>query len=324
MLLAMLVIAIFGVGAGAPAQTRPATAARGGAPTLTVAVIDFEVGSGAKPESGKQIAEALMAMLSGTPGIKLVDRASLDKALQEQSLTMTGLSDDATAIKVGKIVGAQLLVTGKAFTLGKSTYITGKIISTETSLVAGVLSKGKEDDDLGNLVADLAEKIKARIAQDGAKLVASGPPKVDAFDSFKAVLETKQKPKVMVRIPESHVNGIAVRDPAAETEVKSMLVECGFTVVDPEQAAGGGVEVNIEGEAFSEFGARVGNLVSCTARVEIKMTKRSDGTYLMADKATARAADLSEQIAGKTAIQQAGHAMGLKILEHFAKTLPDK
>ena len=323
--LAMLLMTLRAFAAGAPAQTRPGgAAATAPAQTLTVAVIDFEVGSGAKPESGKQIGEALMAMLTGTPGIKLVDRASLDKALQEQALTMTGLSDDTTAIKIGKIVGAQVLITGKAFTLGKSTYITGKIIGTETSLVEGVLSKGKEDDDLGVLVADLAEKIKTRIAQSGAKLVANGPGKVDAFDSFKLILEDKQKPKVMVRIPENHVNGVAARDPAAETEIKSMLVQCGFTVVDPDQVAGSGVEVTIEGEAFSELGARVGSLISCTARLEIKITKRADGTYLMVDKATARAADLSEQIAGKTAIQQAGHAMGLKILEHFAKTLPAK
>src|SRR5207248_1179793 len=84
--LSILLIGMRAFAAGAPAQAAPATApAKTSTPrTLTVAIIDFDVGSGGKPESGKQIAEALMAMLTGTPNIRFVDRASLEKTLQEQ------------------------------------------------------------------------------------------------------------------------------------------------------------------------------------------------------------------------------------------------
>jgi hypothetical protein len=37
----------------------------------------------------------------------------------------------------------------------------------------------------------------------------------------------------------------------------------------------------------------------------------------MADRGTARAADLSEQLAAKTALQKASHALGIKVLEYF-------
>jgi hypothetical protein len=49
---------------------------------------------------------------------------------------------------------------------------------------------------------------------------------------------------------------------------------------------------------------------------------RSTGKIVLADRVTTRAADLSENIAGKKALQSAGRAMGIRILEHFVETLP--
>ena len=45
---------------------------------------------------------------------------------------------------------------------------------------------------------------------------------------------------------------------------------------------------------------------------------------MLADRVTARAADLSENVASKKALQSAGRAMGIRVLEHFAETLPVK
>ena len=70
---------------------------------------------------------------------------------------------------------------------------------------------------------------------------------------------------------------LAVRiDPAVDTELQQMLTQCGFTVIegDETQQVEAGVTVVISGEAFSEYAARIGNLVSCVARVEIKVADR--------------------------------------------------
>ena len=82
------------------------------------------------------------------------------------------------------------------------------------------------------------------------------------------------------------------------------------------------VEVLVAGEAFSEFAARIGNLVSCSARAEINVVDHSSGKVVLADRVTVRAADLSENIAGKKALQNAGRALAIRILEHFVETLP--
>ena len=119
------------------------------------------------------------------------------------------------------------------------------------------------------------------------------------------------------------------------------LTECGFTVQDVAEneltnfADGwtandvnswprglAKVDVLIAGEAFSEFAARIGNIVSCSARAEINLVSRKDGKIVLADRVTTRAADLSENIAGKKALQNAGRALAIRLLEHFADTLP--
>ena len=74
----------------------------------------------------------------------------------------------------------------------------------------------------------------------------------------------------------------------------------------------------VVGEAFSEFGGRIGNLVTGVARAEINLIRRSDGRILLADRTTTRAVDLAETIAGKAALEKAGHRLGVAVLDHFA------
>jgi hypothetical protein len=79
------------------------------------------------------------------------------------------------------------------------------------------------------------------------------------------------------------------------------------------------VDIVVAGEAFSEFAVRVNSIVSCTARAEINVIGREDGRIVVADRATSRAADLSENIAGKSALQKAGRVLGIRLLEHLSQ-----
>ena len=64
-------------------------------------------------------------------------------------------------------------------------------------------------------------------------------------------------------------------------------------------------DVEITGEAFSAFGLRRGNLISCKARVEVKAHARKDGKVLAVDRETNVSVDITEQTAAKTALQLA-------------------
>ena len=283
--------------AGTP--SRPASRPADDRNELTVAILDFSATSPGSPELGTQIAEALVAFLSGEPGFKLVDRSTLARTLQEHELNLSGVVDTDKAVKIGKIVGARILVTGKAFPLGKQLFITAKIIGTETSLVEGLLVKGDTNGEVGDLVIELATKVGERLREAGPKLVASDDAGADPVPALRKRLAGVKLPKVAVIVKEEHKASQPARqplDPAVETEIKLLLRQCGFAIADVPQNgladwaramdkndAGQwptslrDVDVVITGEAFSEFGARIGNLVSCSARAEVNLISRKEG-----------------------------------------------
>ncbi|MGD8453802.1 MAG: CsgG/HfaB family protein [Phycisphaerae bacterium] len=328
--------------AGPPTATQPGPTSRPQA-ELTVAVLDFDSSTPGEPNLGKQIGETLAIMLSGERGFRLVDRATLPRALQELELNLSGVVETEQAVKVGKVVGARLLVVGKAFVMGQQTFITAKLIGTETSLVDGVLVKKEGDADMGELVMELAAKVAQRLREVGPRLVADEDTTRDPLPGLKASLAGVRKPVIAVIIPEQHARVPArqVPDPAVETEIKLLLRECGFTVKDVPQneladfaralrkngpgswpRTLAGVDCVIVGEGFSEFAARIGNLLSCAARVEINVIDRTSGRIVLADRTTERAVDLSENIAAKKALEKAGRVLGVRVLEHFQRSLP--
>lgn len=304
-----------------PAETRPADG------RVAVAILDFESSTPGAPDLGKQIAEVLAATLSGEPGFQLVDRASMGRLFTEHEFNLTGLVGPGDANKIGKLVGARILVTGKAFALDKQVFVTAKLIGTETSLVDGIIVKGPREADTADLIMELSQKVADRLRTAGPRLVAADEALADPLPGLTAKLAGRKLPKVAIAIAERHVaraQAAAGIDPAVDTEVKNLLIAAGFTVVDggERELDKAGVDVAITGEAFSEFNARIGNLVSCSARSEVKVVSRRDGQLLFADRSTTRAVDLAENTAGKAALQKGGRELGLRLLRHFADTLP--
>jgi TolB-like protein len=309
--------------AQAPA-TAPAAAAHPPAtnPGVTVALLDFEVNVPGNPDLGKQITDALTAVLTGESGFTLVDRSSMNRTLQEHELNLTGLVNSDQATQIGKLVGAKILVVGRAFQIDKKMYVTAKVIGTETGLVEGLLSSGRKDADTGDMVMDLASKLADKLRTSGPKLVAAQNAAPDPMVALQTRLKGRTLPKVGMLFVEHHVNQPRThQDPAVETEFKSMLSDCGFTIVEGDEKdwTREGVEVVITGEAFSEAATKIGNIVSCSGRVEVKVMNRKDNHLLLATRTTSRAADLSEQIAAKAALQKAAHALGIQVLEYFDK-----
>ncbi len=294
---------------------------------LTVAILDFDSSSG-NPDLGKQISEALAATLSGEPGFKLVDRSTLARTLQEHELNLAGLVAPDQATKIGKLIGAHIIVTGRIFQLDSQLYLNAKIIGTETSLVVGVLVIGEKDAKTGDLLMKLSDEVAKKLRAKGPELVAQPDAGKDPLPELKKAFAGRKLPAVSVQIQERHIASgpVARIDPAVETEIRSLLGECGFKVIDGDatQQAEAGVKLIVSGDAFSEFAAKIGNLVSCEARVEIKVTDRKSGEVLFSDRQTTRAVDLAENVAGKTALQKAGRIVGIRLLQHLADTMPEK
>jgi TolB-like protein len=275
-----------------------------------------ERGSGVKGY-GSKVSDILFAQLVINPDLILVDREELNKTLGEHELNLSGMVNSAQAVQVGQLTGAKLLITGSVIEADKTLYLVAKIIGTETSRVLGESVKGRTTDEIGPLVEQLAEKVAAKIAEGAGTLVAKVVTREDRIAALRKSIGDAKRPAVLVSITERHV-GQATIDPAAETEIALLCKETGFEVLD---AAAGrkGAAIIIKGEGFSEFAMRRGNLVSVKARLEVKAIDLATDKIIAIDRQVAVEVDLTEQIAGKKALQKAAAMIAERMLPKLVK-----
>lgn len=142
----------------------------------TVAVLPF-VNSAIGPSHdeleplSKGIADLLITEMAQNTGIRVVERENLQKLLDEQNLARDGRADEATAARIGKLLGAKHIVTGSFITDNKGTMVlTLKSVDTETGVVEWThRGQGKTTDFL-ELIANVAT-----VANTGLKLPALTP-----------------------------------------------------------------------------------------------------------------------------------------------------
>lgn len=107
----------------------------------------------------KGIADLLIIELAQNPAIRVVERENIAQLLAEQNLARDGRVDDATAARIGKLLGARHMITGSFVTDRSGTMvITIKSIDSETGRIAySDLDRGKTDDFLA-LVSKIGQK----------------------------------------------------------------------------------------------------------------------------------------------------------------------
>jgi len=282
-------------------------------PVIPAAILPFnEMGDGVKGE-GPKVGLLLFAELIARPELYLVEREDLNKALQEQEINLSGLVNPAEAVRVGYLTGARILITGSLIESGNSRFLVAKVIGTETSRVLGASVRGTRDSSTEVLTAELAEKIVTLLEERSGELLPKVVAPEDRIRNLTEALAGRELPTLSIRITEQHIGRQAV-DPAAETEFQRYALDAGFTVLEPGQ----GATLRIVGEAFSEFASRRGNLVSVKARVEIKILDENN-QVIAVDRQTRVAVDLSEHIAAKTALQEAGADLAERLLPRLGK-----
>lgn len=270
-----------------------------------------ERGPGAKDLGGKA-GDILFALLAKNPSVFLVDRSELNKTLQEHEINLFGVVTPDQAIQIGKIIGAKIIVTGSVIESDNKLYLIAKIIGTETSRVLGASVTGKTSEDFNTLMDQLAKQVGETIAAQAGQLVAKEVKMKDRIAALKKQLGDAKRPVVAINVNERHT-GQTTTDPAAETELTWFCKETGFDVLD-KAADSKKADIILMGEGFSEFAMRNGNLVSVKARLEVKAVDCQTGKVIAADSQTAVVVDLTEQIAGKTALQKAAAEIAERLL----------
>ena len=125
---------------------------------LALAVMPFE-GKALASDLTEPATDKMVAQMVGLRRFKVIERSALDRVMKEQKLQSSGLVDEQTAVKVGKVAGADAIVLGSITILGRSTKVNARVIDTETSetIVAHYETvEGSNIDDIERVVGNLA------------------------------------------------------------------------------------------------------------------------------------------------------------------------
>jgi hypothetical protein len=77
--------------------------------------------------------------------VKVVDRQNITKIVEEYEFQASDLIDESTAVEIGKLSGADIIVIGSISYVGKQYYLNIKLISVETGEIIGSSIDGAED-----------------------------------------------------------------------------------------------------------------------------------------------------------------------------------
>jgi TolB-like protein len=106
----------------------------------TLAILPFENNSVTDPELYHPLTKGLSAMLitdlsNNVSTLKLIERNKVQSLLKEIALSQSGSIDKSTAIRAGKILGAQAITFGSFMVLEEQVRIDARIVKVETSEV---------------------------------------------------------------------------------------------------------------------------------------------------------------------------------------------
>jgi TolB-like protein len=144
--------------AAAQADTRP-----------IVAILPFDnnsIGAGRQDFDGigKGIQETLIADMAANTKVRLVDRERVQRILEEQNLVKSGSIDPGTAVRVGRILGAQYAIYGGFMSDGRgSMVLTAHSTDMETSALANAVRVQHNTDDVLGLIGEMTAKLNSEM-----------------------------------------------------------------------------------------------------------------------------------------------------------------
>lgn len=156
----------------------------------TVAIMDFDNYSTGKYQDelgfvAKGLSDFFESDFRQLDGLQVVERDKLDFVLKEIMLAKDGLVDEATAVRAGKLLGAQVMIFGSIMQLdARNARMLVKAVKVETSEILATAERGGKPEFFTmqkELVTELAQKLEIVInPQAKERLEASGPTSPDA------------------------------------------------------------------------------------------------------------------------------------------------
>jgi len=129
----------------------------------TLAIIDFTNGRGAPSDEGRKLAELLSAELSAQGGVALLERSHFAEIMEEHGLSSSHLSSPEKAVELGKLLGADYVLSGRLYTLDGDRRFNGKLVFCRSSAVKGISESYGKDDGNDNILSVFSSRLSAYV-----------------------------------------------------------------------------------------------------------------------------------------------------------------
>jgi TolB-like protein len=149
-----------------PAGAKPAGAK---APTVAVLYFDYEGKRDELAVLKTGLAQILISDLGAVDSCRVVERARLQALLDEQKLGQSGKIDRATAARVGKLLGAQMLVLGSFFDLGTTLRVDARLVEVETGRILHTVGANGKGDDFMDIERKIAVEMEQALRQQAVE-----------------------------------------------------------------------------------------------------------------------------------------------------------
>lgn len=158
---AMIAVAAVGVAAPLP----PALAQQDGRPTVAIMFFNNNVfGKDAKDFDGlsKGVADFLITEMAGNPNIRVIERDQVQRLIDEQKLITGGHVDRESAVKVGKLLGAQHMIFGGFMGDPKGNFrIDARAVNVESGAIEHTERVQDKADNIMPLIGQLAGRMNS-------------------------------------------------------------------------------------------------------------------------------------------------------------------
>lgn len=142
-----------------------------------IAVLDFKTVN-LTGDKSRIISELIRTDLINTNKFTVIERSQVDMIFKEHGFSSTGVTDDTSAARIGKLLTAQKILIGSVMKIGEGMVITSRVVDVEKGVAESSAKVTAETDDalvpeVGNLVAMLTggEAVESQVASTTSKVI---------------------------------------------------------------------------------------------------------------------------------------------------------
>jgi TolB-like protein len=139
-------------------QPQPDRAVIAAEKRIRLAVIEFKTlaDKGGNAQLGVMVSEMFTTEVVNSDAFKIVEREQLEKVLKEIAMAQSGIIDTTTAQEIGRMLGADAIITGSVIRIQSNLRIDARIIEVETGVVVSAVNRFCTEE-----LADISRQVKA-------------------------------------------------------------------------------------------------------------------------------------------------------------------